>query len=70
MIIINASGLYRFKTNVTSQITFLLQFIFQLRNYYPNKRLQENINYEFSNRKMNVIGESFSSEIDWSKLLR
>lgn len=79
IIIVNATGLYRFQTNVTSQITFIFFIIVLLpivvyfsakRNYYSNKRLQETIDYEFTNQKMNISGESFSSEINWSKTFK
>ena len=35
------------------------------RNFNSNQRLQEEIEYEFTNEKMKIKGESFNSEFDW-----
>lgn len=35
------------------------------KNFYSNARLREYIQYEISNDKVKVTGESFKSEFDW-----
>jgi|SRR6218665_225298 len=36
--------------------------------FYTNKNLQEFIIYEFQKEKINIVGESFQSEISWSNI--
>ncbi len=38
------------------------------RNFYSHSMLQEKIVYEFSDQKIKILGESFSSEMDWTKI--
>ncbi|MFN3755145.1 YcxB family protein [Flavobacterium sp.] len=38
------------------------------KNFLSNKRIQENIEYEFTNVKMKIIGESFNSELELNKV--
>ncbi|MBF6641976.1 YcxB family protein [Flavobacterium sp. J49] len=37
------------------------------KNFLSNKRIQETIEYEFTNEKMKIIGESFNSELELNK---
>jgi hypothetical protein len=37
------------------------------RNFFSHSRLQEKIMYEFSDQKIKIIGETFNSEMDWTK---
>ena len=48
----------------------LLIYFNTKKNFYSNKRLQEKIGYEFSNEKIIVSGETFTTEMDWSKIYR
>ncbi len=40
------------------------------RNFTSNQRLQEAIEYELSKEKLKIKGESFNSELEWSKTNR
>ncbi len=44
-------------------------FIYQnsKRNYYSNLRLQEEIEYDFTNDKLKMTGTSFNAELNWDK---
>ena len=48
----------------------LMVYISAKRNYFSDKRIQENIEYEFTTQMMRVKGESFNSEINWSKTFK
>lgn len=37
------------------------------KNFSSNGRLQEKIIYEFTDEKIKITGETFSSEMDWAK---
>ena len=39
-------------------------------NFSTNGKLKETIVYEFTNEKMKITGETFSSEMDWSKIYK
>lgn len=40
------------------------------KTFQTNGRLQEKIVYDFSGDRIKIIGESFSSELDWGKLYK
>ncbi len=40
------------------------------KNFISHGRLQEKITYEFTEEKMKQTGESFNSEMDWSKIFK
>jgi len=40
------------------------------RSFSTNKRLQEKIIYEFTNENIIIKGETFNSELNWSKTYR
>lgn len=51
-------------------LTFLFPFsifVSSTRNFNSDKRLQEEMEYEFTDEKMKVSGESFSFELELSK---
>ncbi len=47
-------------------------FVYRLyrKNFYSTKPLQENITYEFTEEKMKITGESFSSELQMNSLYK
>ena len=40
------------------------------KTYTSNRLLQEKINYQFDLERINVIGESFKSEIEWKNIYK
>ena len=46
----------------------LVTYIGAKKNYYSNARLSERITYEFTEEKIIIRGESFTTEQDWAKL--
>jgi hypothetical protein len=50
-------------------VVFLPYSVFRSakKNFQTNGRLQEKIVYDFSGDRIKIIGESFSSELDWGK---
>ncbi len=47
-------------------------FVYRLfhKNYYSTKLLQESVTYEFTEEKMKITGESFTSESEISSLYK
>lgn len=72
-------GIIRINNNITIQfifgiiITFLIPYnIYKSskKNFETNKRIQEEIEYNFTNEKIIVKGESFNLEHEWNKITR
>ena len=40
------------------------------KNFSSNARLQEKISYEFTDEKIKQIGETFNSDMDWTKIYK
>ena len=48
----------------------IIIFLSTKRNFKTNLRFQERITYEFTEDKIKMSGESFNSEMDWSKIYK
>ena len=48
----------------------ILVFYSAKRNFNSNGRLQEKITYDFTEETIKITGETFNSEMDWSKIYR
>ena len=48
----------------------ILVYFSAKRNFNSNRRLQEKIAYEFTEETIKITGETFNSEMDWSKIYK
>ena len=56
-------------------VFWVLFYVFSIyfgakKNYYSNKRLDERMEYEFSDEKIIIKGETFALEMDWVKVYK
>lgn len=64
-------SIFPFVFSITFMILYPIAVYFNIRkNYKSNQRIQENIIYSITSEKITNEGETFSSEMDWSKIYK